>query len=98
MPTLKVSEDRRPLSDLKARPSDIVRQVSETGRPVVLTRRGRGVAVVLSVDAFEKLQDAAQRADVQRDVDEAERDLAAGHQVAHEEVEAKLKRWAIGET
>jgi hypothetical protein len=29
-------------------------------------------------------------------VEDAERDLAAGHEVAHEQIEAKLKRWASG--
>jgi len=96
MATLKVSEDLRPLSDLKARAGDIVRQAGETGRPIVLTRHGRGVAVVLSIDAFEQLQHDAQRAALQRAVEDAERDLAAGHEVAHAQVEAKLKRWAGG--
>ena len=96
MAVLKVSEDLRPLSDLKARAGDVVRQAGETGRPIVLTRHGRGVAVVLSIEAFEELQHDAQRAVVQRAVENAERDLVAGHEVADEQVEAKLRRWAGG--
>jgi len=35
--------------------------------------------------------------DLQKGVDEAERDLAQGRWVEHSDVEAKLKRWAAGE-
>ena len=40
------SEDVVPLSDLKANPAKIAHQVDTTRRPVLLTSRGRGVAVV----------------------------------------------------
>jgi len=49
----KFSEDIVPISDLKANPGRIVRQVQEGHRPVVLTNRGRGVAVVQSLIDFE---------------------------------------------
>ena len=43
--TIKFSEDVIPLSDLKINPGRIVSQVRETRRPILLTSRGRGVAV-----------------------------------------------------
>ena len=46
---IKFSEDILPLTDLKANPGRLVRHVAESHRPVLLTRRGRGVAVVQSV-------------------------------------------------
>ena len=49
----KFSEDVIPLSDLKINPGRVVRQVAETGRPALLTRHGRGVAVVQDLDTFE---------------------------------------------
>lgn len=49
----KFSEDVVPLSDVKLNPGRIVRQVAEAHRPVLLTSRGRGVAVVQSVADFE---------------------------------------------
>ena len=49
----KFSEDIVPLSDLKVNPGRIVSQVDRTQRPVLLTSRGRGVAVVQSVRDFE---------------------------------------------
>ncbi|HEY8035772.1 MAG TPA: type II toxin-antitoxin system Phd/YefM family antitoxin [Methylobacter sp.] len=56
MPT-KFSEDVIPLSDLKINPGRVVNQVRETHRPVLLTSRGRGVAVVQDLDDYEKNQE-----------------------------------------
>ena len=49
----KFSEDIVPISDLKVNPSRIVRQVQAVHRPVVLTNRGRGVAVVQALQDYE---------------------------------------------
>ena len=49
----KFSEDIVPLSDLKVNPGRVVSQVDKTHRPVLLTSRGRGVAVVQSIRDFE---------------------------------------------
>jgi prevent-host-death family protein len=50
---VKYSEDVVPISDLKVNPGRIVSQVDKTRRPVLLTIRGRGVAVVQSLKDFE---------------------------------------------
>ncbi|MDQ7785801.1 MAG: type II toxin-antitoxin system Phd/YefM family antitoxin [Desulfomonilaceae bacterium] len=52
-PTTKFSEDVVPLSDMKVNPGRVVSQLDKTRRPVLLTRRGRGVAVVQSLDEYE---------------------------------------------
>jgi len=49
----KFSEDIVPISDLKVNPGKIVKQVQEVHRPVVLTSRGRGVAVVQALQDYE---------------------------------------------
>jgi prevent-host-death family protein len=50
---VKYSEDIVPISDLKVNPGRIVNQVDKTSRPVLLTSRGRGVAVVQSLKNYE---------------------------------------------
>lgn len=47
------SEDVVPISDLKINPGRVITQVDKTHRPVLLTSRGRGVAVVQSVQDYE---------------------------------------------
>ena len=50
----KFSEDVVPLSDLKVNPGRIVNQTKDTRRPILLTSRGRGVAVVQGLEEYEK--------------------------------------------
>ena len=57
---------------------EVMRFKERTGRPVVLTRHGRGVAVILSSRAFEELEAAARRADLQVAIDQAEKSYALG--------------------
>ncbi len=89
MTQLTISQDIRPISDLKAKGSEIVTQTATTGRPVVLTRHGRSVAVVLAVDDYERLQQAAERGVLVEALREGERDVEAGRTSTHEEVRAK---------
>ncbi len=49
----KFSEDIVPLSTLKVNPGKIVNQTNQTHRPILLTSRGRGVAVVQSLEDYE---------------------------------------------
>jgi len=55
--TVKFSEDVVPLGDLKVNPGKVVRRADETGRPVLLTSRGRGVAIVQGLSEFEAAQE-----------------------------------------
>jgi len=52
--SVKFSEDVVPLTDLKVNPGRVVRQAPEAHRPVLLTSRDRGVAVLQSVADFER--------------------------------------------
>lgn len=51
----KFSEDVIPLSDLKINPGKIVNRAKDTHRPILLTSRGRGIAVVQGLDEYEKI-------------------------------------------
>ena len=84
---IKFSEDIVPLTDLKANPGRLVRHVAESHRPVLLTRRGRGVAVVQSVTEYESAQE--ERA-FMRAVVEGLCDLEEGREVSLREVKDQL--------
>lgn len=90
MRALKLSEDIRPVTDLKSSGAEIIRHV-EGGRTVVLSRHGRAVAVVLSVEEYEGLQDAADQLTLRRAVEEAEADIAQGRTLPHHAIRQK---WA----
>lgn len=87
---LKLDEDIRPLSEFRAGVASFVRRVNDTGRPLVLTRRGRGVAVVVDIREFEAMRE---RLGLLEDIAHAEAQLAAGEGIPHEEAKARvLKR------
>jgi prevent-host-death family protein len=54
---VKFSEDVVSLSDLKINPGKIVNQTKDNRRPVLLTSRGKGIAVVQGLEEYEKTQE-----------------------------------------
>jgi len=82
-----------PLTDLDSQTAEVIRQVHEQREPVVVTRGGSRLAVVLSPEAFDHLQAEADRLRLQRAVGDAERELAEGKYVTNEEVLTELDRW-----
>ena len=83
----KFSEDVVPLTDLKVNPGRIVKHAAEAHRPVLLTSRGRGVAVVQSVSDYEEAEE--ERA-FMRAVVTGLADLEAGREVSLAEAKARL--------
>src|SRR5438477_6791070 len=89
MANIHLDDDIRPISDLKSKAGEIVNHVTKSGRTVVLTRHGRGVAVVLSVDEYEHLQADASQLRLIEALREGERAIAGGRVATHDEVLAK---------
>ena len=54
---VKFSEDVVPLSDLKVNPGKIVTRANENRRPILVTSRGRGVAVLQGLEDYELLEE-----------------------------------------
>lgn len=84
---IKFSEDLVPLTDLKVNPGRVVKHTTEVHRPVVLTSRGRGVAVVQSVSDYEKAEE--ERA-FMRAVVAGLADLEAGREMSLDEAKVRL--------
>jgi prevent-host-death family protein len=83
----KFSEDVVPLTDLKINPGRVVKHAADTRRPVLLTSRGRGVAVVQSVSDYETSED--ERA-FMRAVVAGLADLESGREVSLAAAKARL--------
>ncbi|MCG2739696.1 MAG: type II toxin-antitoxin system Phd/YefM family antitoxin [Syntrophaceae bacterium] len=83
----KFSEDIVPLSDMKVNPGRVVNQVDKTRRPVLLTSRGRGVAVVQSLKDYETETD--ERAFL-RDIVQGLMDLEEGREMNLADVKKRL--------
>jgi prevent-host-death family protein len=87
MSKVRVDEDIRPLSEFRAEVASFIKHIHETRRPMVLTQRGRGVAVLIDVHEFELMQERLQ---ILEDIYRAEEQLAAGEGVPHEEARARV--------
>ena len=83
----KFSEDIVPLSDMKVNPGRVVNQVDKTRRPVLLTNRGRGVAVVQSLKDYETETD--ERAFL-REIVQGLMDLEEGREMNLADVKKRL--------
>jgi prevent-host-death family protein len=84
--TIKYSEDIIPITDLKINPGKVLNQVDKTRRPVLLTSRGRGVAIL------ESLKDHEERTEEQaflRGVVQGLMDLEEGREISL----AEVKKW-----
>jgi len=84
---IKYSEDIVPITDLKVNPGRIVNQVDKTSRPVLLTSRGRGVAVVQSLKDYEA---QSEEHAFLRDVVRGLMDLEEGHEISLKNVKKRL--------
>jgi prevent-host-death family protein len=88
---VKYSEDIVPISDLKVNPGRIINQVDRTRRPVLVTSRGRGVAIVESLKEYEaKAEEQAFLLGVVRGL----MDLEEGREVSLSDVK---KRFGLSE-
>ncbi len=85
--TIKFSKDVIPVSDLKVNPGKVVKQVSDTHRPVLLTSRGRAVAVVQSLHDYEE---AVEEREFMRAVAQGLVDLERGREIGLEDVKKRL--------
>ena len=54
---MKLSNQIKPISYLKAHASEIVRTLRDHGRPLVITQNGEARVVMQDIDSFEKTQE-----------------------------------------
>lgn len=87
MQRLNPASDILPLSLFRANAASLIKRLGETRRPLVITQRGHGTAVVLDAREYERLMDELE---LLRDVRKAEAELDAGEGVGHEEVKAEV--------
>ncbi|PJA32561.1 MAG: prevent-host-death family protein [Zetaproteobacteria bacterium CG_4_9_14_3_um_filter_53_7] len=84
---IKFSEDVIPLSSVKVNPGKLVKQTGETHRPVLLTSRGKGVAVLQSLEDFEKAEEERR---FMRAVMQGNSEIDAGQGISVDEVKLRL--------
>jgi prevent-host-death family protein len=58
LPIMNIENDIRPITYLKARTADLLRQVNETQRPIIITQNGEPKAVLQDPQSYESMRNA----------------------------------------
>jgi PHD/YefM family antitoxin component YafN of YafNO toxin-antitoxin module len=75
---LDIHRDIHSLSHFKQNTPEFLRQLKESGRPVVLTINGKAELVVQDAESYQRLLDLAEEAEVLEGIRRGLEDVAAG--------------------
>ena len=87
MGRIHLDQDIQPLSEFRAGVTSYIRQINETKRPLVITQRGRGVAVVIDISEYEAMQE---KIELLEEIQKAEAQLSAGLGVSNEDARTRV--------
>jgi prevent-host-death family protein len=80
---MNISRDIKPVTYLKSRASDLLRQINETHRPVVITQNGEPRAVLQDPESYENMRNAI---GLLKLISLGEKDIKDGKSKSQEEV------------
>lgn len=86
---MKIHEDIRPVTYLKSRAADLLAQVNETHRPVIITQNGEARAILQDPESYENMRATI---GLLKLIAQGEEDLRKGRTTGQEEVFARLER------
>ncbi len=87
MQRLKIDQDIRSLSEVRNTMAAFIKQVHDTKRPVIITQHGKGVAVLLSANEFEAMQE---KIELLSDIQTSLNQLEKGEGISHKNAKEKL--------
>lgn len=85
--TFRVDEDILPITDFVTSSSEILQQLRDTRRPIVLTKEDRGIAVLVDASAYAAMQE---KMELLESICRAQSQLENGQGIPHEEARARL--------
>ena len=80
---MNLSEDIKPITYLKSRAADLLKQINETHRPVVITQNGEPKAVLQDPESYENMRNAI---GLLKLISQGEEDIKNGISKSQEEV------------
>ena len=81
-------DDIKPISDFRANSAALLKQVQDSGRPLILTQHGRSAAVLVDVRAY---QDMVEELHTLRELTAARAEHAQGESTTHGDLTAELR-------
>ena len=85
---MKISMDIKPVTYLKSQAADILKQVNETRRPIVITQNGEPKAVLQDPESYENMRNAI---GLLKLISQGEEDIRDGKFIAQENVFSELE-------
>jgi len=84
---IKFSEDVIPLSELKVNPGKVLNRAKNTHRPILLTSRGKGIAVVQGLAEYEENEE---NREFMKAITQGLIEIREGNELELDEVKKKL--------
>ena len=85
---MKIKEDIRPISYVKAHAADILSQVNKTRRPIFVTQNGEAKAVLIDSESYENMKNAIGLLKV---ISQSEKDIKNRNVVEQREVFSRIE-------
>jgi len=85
---IEIDQDIRPLSEFRKDAADFIDRINKQKRSIVLTQHGKSAAVLVDVSEYQRMVD---KIDLMEELIEAERQIARGNVVSHEEAKKRIK-------
>lgn len=85
---MNISRDIKPVTYLKSRASDLLRQINETHQPVVITQNGEPRAVLQDPESYENMRNAI---GLLKLISLGEKEIKEGKSKSQEEVFATIE-------
>ncbi len=85
---IEIDQDIQPLSEFRKHAADFIDRIKKQKRSIVLTQHGKSAAVLVNVSEYQHMID---KIDLMEELIEAERQIARGEVVSHEEAKKLIK-------
>ena len=85
---MKISTDIKPITYLKSHSADMLKQVNETHRPIVMTQNGEPKAVLQDTESYENMRNAIGMLKL---ISQGEDDIRNGNTTSQDEVFSELE-------
>ena len=85
---MKISTDIKPITYLKSHSADMLKQVNETHRPIVITQNGEPKAVLQDPESYENMRNAIGMLKL---ISQGEDDIRNGSTTSQNEVFSELE-------
>lgn len=86
---MSITRDIKPVTYLKANAKELLEQINETRRPVIITQNGQARAVLQDPESYEQMRRAI---GLLKLISIGEQEIRAGRGIPQEEVFADLER------